>query len=72
MCVCLKIFKNFGHTMQHVGSSVPHQGSNLCPLQWNCEVLTSRLPENFQNISNFHRENWGERKVSVSIRKVNK
>ena len=34
----------FCHTMQHVGSLFPNQGSNLCHLQWKHGVLTTELP----------------------------
>ena len=37
-----KIFKKFGHTAQHIGSYIPDQGSNLCPLHWKHEILTTR------------------------------
>ena len=30
--------------MQHAGSLLPNQGSNLCPLQWKCRLLTTGLP----------------------------
>ena len=36
----------FGCTAQHVGSQFPDQGSNPCPLQWKCGVLTTGLPGN--------------------------
>ena len=35
-------FKKFGHTAQHIGSYIPDQGSNLCPLHWKQEILTTR------------------------------
>ena len=31
----------FGHTMRHVGSWFPDQGSNPHPVQWKCGVLTT-------------------------------
>ena len=31
----------FGHIAQHVGSSLPNQGLNLCLLQWKWGVLTT-------------------------------
>ena len=33
----------FGHTMQHLGSLLPNQGSNSCPLYWKCRILTNGL-----------------------------
>ena len=33
----------WGCTAQHVGSYVPDHGSNLCPLQQKCGVLTTGL-----------------------------
>ena len=39
-------FLFFGCAAQHVGSYFPDQGSNLCPLQWKCRVLTTGLPGN--------------------------
>ena len=30
---CIYLFI-FGHTVQHMGSLFPYQGSNLCPLHW--------------------------------------
>ena len=42
------IFKKcfyFGHTTWRAGSQFPNQGSNPNPLQWQCGVLTTGLPE---------------------------
>ena len=33
--------------------AVPHQGSNPCPLQWKCGVLTTRLPGKFLHSLSF-------------------
>ena len=35
---------SFFLAVQHTGSWLSDQGSNLCPLQWKCGVLTTRLP----------------------------
>ena len=35
---------------------VPHQGLNLCLLQWKCGVLTTGPPENSPSFSNFSME----------------
>ena len=43
MCKC-KALCFFRHTPLHVGSWLPHQMSNLCPLQWRCRVLTTGPP----------------------------
>ena len=32
--------------VRHAGSQFPDQGSNPCPLQWNCRVLTTGPPGN--------------------------
>ena len=34
----------FGCTTWHVGSLFPDQESNLCPLHWKHEILTTGLP----------------------------
>lgn len=34
----------FCHTAQNAGSSFPHQGPNLCSLQWQCRFFTTGLP----------------------------
>ena len=34
-------FLFFVHTTQHAGSQFSGQGSNQCPLQWKCRVLTA-------------------------------
>ena len=39
LCQCFILFYCFGHATQHAGSYFPHQGSNPCPLQWNCRVF---------------------------------
>ena len=46
MCKCkaLFLFFFFWHTPLPVGSWIPHQGSNLGPLQWRCRVLTTVPP----------------------------
>ena len=36
----------FWQAMQHVTSSFPDQGSNLCPLQWKHKALTTERPGN--------------------------
>ena len=38
------LFLFFDHTMWHVGSQFPNQGSNPSPLHWKCRVLTTRPP----------------------------
>ena len=38
------VFFFFSNTEWHVGSQFPHQGSNLCPLQWKRGVLTIEPP----------------------------
>ena len=43
LCVCVCVFC---HTSQ-----LPDQGSNPCPLQWKCRVLTTGLPRNSQGSS---------------------
>ena len=43
---CFYLFVCFGHTMQHVGSLFPNQGSNPRHLQWNRRVLTTGQPGN--------------------------
>ena len=40
----LFIYIFFGRTTQHVGSWFPDQGSNPCPVQWKCRVLTTGPP----------------------------
>ena len=40
----LSPFPPFGHTTQHMGSSFPNQGLNLCSLHWKYRVLTSEPP----------------------------
>ena len=42
-CVCFSVCL-FGCTAQHAGSYFPDQGSNLCPLQSKCRVLTTGPP----------------------------
>ena len=37
-------FKKFGRSAWHVESYFPDQGSNLHPLHWKCQVLTTGLP----------------------------
>ena len=45
--VCLLfLFLFFDSTMQLVGSQFPNQGSNPCPVQWKCGVLTTEPPAN--------------------------
>ena len=39
---CFGLFFGFGHTQWYVGFWFPDQGWNLCPLHWECEVLTTR------------------------------
>ena len=34
----------FGHIVQNMGSYLPNQGSNLCPLLWKLRVLTTEPP----------------------------
>ena len=34
-------FVCFGHTTWHVGPQFSNQGSNLCPQQWKCRILTT-------------------------------
>ena len=37
-------FDSFGCIAQHAGSLTRDQGSNMCPLQWKCGVLTTGPP----------------------------
>ena len=37
-------------TTWHVGSPFPHEGSNLCPLEWKQEVLTTGSPGKSQTL----------------------
>ena len=41
VCVCVCVL---GPATWHTGSEFPDQGSNLCPLQWKCGVLTTGPP----------------------------
>ena len=41
-----KFYYIFGHTVWHAWSYFPDQGSNPCPLQWTCRILTTGLPGN--------------------------
>ena len=43
-CYYCLFFFFFGCTMWHVGFKFPDQRSNLCPLQWEHKVLTTRPP----------------------------
>ena len=38
------LFNSFDHTMWHVGSYFPDQGSNQCSLKWEHRVLTTGQP----------------------------
>ena len=44
ICFC------FGRPTQLVESQFPDQGSNLCPLQWTCGILTTGPPGNSQDL----------------------
>ena len=58
----LKIFVIFWplHTAHHVGSQFPKQGSNLLPLHWKCEVLTTgppgKAPRNAFDLAKFRNQ----------------
>ena len=46
-------FSLSGHTTWLSGPYFPDQGSNSCPLQWNCGVLSTRMPSEVP-MSPFH------------------
>ena len=48
------------------GILFPDQGSNLCPLIWNCSVLTTGPPEKSLFISFFNHKIWiGKHRLKV-------